>query len=166
MTVEPWAMWCTNSSWLHLESKRDQVELLLELPLGQSQCVWYCSKALKVMIYETPSLCRKRCMFWWWLTLMLQAEPNQRQLTGGTGWSWTYRYSNSVSNHNSLVCFGDGDTDSICYWIRNSYGTNLWSSGIFSLKLCIFIISGLTWHDLCLHLRWGRSQGWKIMNGF
>lgn len=49
------------------------------------------------------------------------------------------------------MCFGDGDTDSICYWIRNSYGRNLWSTVwifFFLEKLCIFIISGS--HLACL----------------
>lgn len=133
-------------------------------------CVWYCSKVLNVIIYELHSVCRKRCMFWWWLTLMPQAASNQYQLTGGTGWSWTYRYSKSVNNQLcsrlKTVCFGDGDTDSICYWIRNSWYKFMKWWNFFSLKFCIFIISGLTWHDLCLHLHWGRSRGWKIMNGF
>lgn len=51
---------------------------------------------------------------------MLQAEPHQRQLTGGTGWLQTSRYSNSVSSNiaqgkYSPMCFGGGDTDSIFF---------------------------------------------------
>lgn len=145
-------------SWLSCrgQSKVQTAHCCIEKVKGITYCCyWYCLWAnhnvcgtlVNVITYESPFVCRKRCMFWWWLILMLQVAQNQHLLTGGTGWSWTYRYSKSAvtsAHFNSLMCFGDRDTGSICYWIRNSCGTNLWSTGwIFcSWKLCIFIISG------------------------
>lgn len=82
---------------------------------------------------------------------MLQTAASQHLLTGGTGWSWTYRYAKTEKlrrfKEKQDLCFGDGDTGRVCYWIRNSWDTNLWCSAwLFkkkiSWKLCIFIISG------------------------